>query len=117
MEKQEFIKIKEQIKENISALKDELIRAENRYIESKRKFSNGTKVKITIPEHKAWTISRGKHENVIVKEEIRYAFVVGYKIDYDNEVGPVLKRCKKDGTISKITEYADTRRNTIEAVE
>jgi hypothetical protein len=117
MKKANFIKIKKQIKEHITALNEELIRAEKEYIESKKTFKVGQKVEITTPEQKGWTISRGKYEEVIIPERKRYAFVFDYEIDYEYDVVPVYKRCKKDGSISKIKDYVNKKFEIVKAVE
>jgi hypothetical protein len=117
MEKQEFIKIKKQIKERMAALKEELIRAEKEYIESKKTFKIGQKVEITTPKQKGWTVSSGKHEEVIIPERKRYAFIFDYKIDYEYDVVPIYKKCKKDGSISKIKDYVNKKFEIVKAVK
>lgn len=116
MEKSEFLTRKNQIENSIKALNDEKKRLENEYINSQRVFTDNEKIEIVTKEHPYWTFSKGKEIAGIRPEEKRFAFVVGYKINYQNDVVPILKKCKKDGTISKLEDYFSDRLDSFRAV-
>ena len=79
-----------------------------------KKFKMGDKVKIITPEHKVTSLLTGKTS--IVPEAVRYAFIIGYEINFMSDVCLQLKAAKKDGEISKKRDYY-THNERIEAIE
>lgn len=116
MEKSEFLTRKNEIENSIKALNDEKKRLENEYINSQRVFADNEKIEIITKEHPYWTLGSGNEIAGINPEEKRFAFVVGYRINYQNEVEPRLKKCKKDGTISKMDDYFSPRLDSFRAL-
>ena len=104
MTKLEYIENKQKIEDTIRDLRQQLKSLESQYIESNRIFKDGEKVKITTKEHPFWTISKGKSVSGISPKRERFAFVYEYELFCD-EPKPVLKKCKKDGTMSKVNDY------------
>ena len=100
-----------EIQSEIDSWKQEMKDLENDYISSNQKFPIGSKVCITTPESKGWSLST--REQSTIPERKRYAYVTGYEIRYD-EVAPVLMKAKKDGTISKMRDYSMFENATIE---
>ena len=98
MKKEDYQKEKELIKNEITALQEKLKKTESAYIEANREFEIGEKVVVIYKKHK-------HHRYGEVPEESFPAFVIGHEIDYNNNVVPVLNKCKKDGTMSKHRYY------------
>lgn len=115
MDKQEYKTKKEQILESIAALKREKERLDSEYIESNRVFNDGEKVLVRTKEHPYWKAG-GSEPSGMVKEETRYAFIKRYEIICDDVV-PVLSKCKKDGTMSKVRDCLTTRLITVEKLK
>ena len=86
MTKLEYIENKKKIEDQIRDLRQQLRSLESEYIESNRLFKDGEKVKVT-------NTSNGKE---------RFAFVYGYTIRSNYKLKSNLKKCKKDGTMSKV---------------
>ena len=86
MTKLEYIENKQKIKNQITDLRQQLKSLESEYIESNRVFKDGEKVRVT-------KTSNGKE---------KFAFVYGYTLTFNEKPVPKLKKCKKDGTISKV---------------
>lgn len=78
--------------------------AEENYIEANKQFEEGDKIKVVTPPHPYWTLSDPGVEKTH-PEKIEFAFVLGNKIDINNNVIPDLVKAKKDGTPSKIGYY------------
>lgn len=119
MEKLNYQNAKKSIESSIDALKKQLQELTNDYIESNKTFVEGSKVLITTeaqPYYKLNPVSN-KVSEYVTKEEARFAFIVGYEVDYNHNVVPLLKKCKKDGTISKNNDYFNKRADTITEVE
>lgn len=74
------------------------------YIETNRKFQDGDKVVVITPAGTAWKLD-DPDTKIPVPEKRVFAFVVGYKVNYKHEVEPVLVKCKKDGTPSKMVQH------------
>lgn len=89
MTKSEYIENKQKIKNQITDLRQKLKSLESQYIEANRLFKDGEKVKVT-------DTSNGNE---------RFAFVNGYKIAFKAKLKPLLKKCKKDGTISQVNDF------------
>jgi hypothetical protein len=90
MTKSEYIKNKQKIEDQIRDLRQKLKYLKSEYIEANRIFKDGEKVKVT---------------NATNSKE-KFAFVYGYTVDsFSNDLVPKIKRCKKDGTMSKVNDY------------
>lgn len=106
MEKETYKVMMERHQKIIGRAKLEIEKIINLYIENNRQFNIGDKIKITRPEHAAWSLGRKKQEETfMVAESHKFAFVVGFEIDYNNDLKYLLKACKKDGEQSKNSEY------------
>lgn len=103
MDKERFLERKRHIQSEIESWEKELRDVEEEYISSNQKFPVGSKVCITTPAHMEWFLRTREKE--LCPEKKRYAYVVGYEISYNDEVGPILMKAKKDGTISKNRDY------------
>lgn len=117
MNKEEYKRKKEEILKKKILLEREESELKGKYICSSdiyKKFKIGDKVKIITPEHKVTSLLTGKIS--IVPEAVRYAFVVGYEIDFRSDVRLKLKAAKKDGEMSKKHDYY-TYDERIEAIE
>lgn len=117
MNKEEYERKKEEILKKKILLEKEEMELKGKYIcdsDIYKKFKMGDKVKIITPEHKATSFLTGKIS--IVPEAVRYAFVVGYEINFRNDVCLQLKAAKKDGEISKKRDYY-AHNEIIEAIE
>lgn len=99
MNKSYFEKRKAEIQLEIDSWKQELRDLEDEYKNSNQKYPIGSKICITAPEHTGWKLM--SKETVLFPERKRYAYVVGYEIRCNNVI-PILKKAKKDGTISKV---------------
>ena len=86
MTEAEFKKRRYEIYEEISKLEQERKEMDNAYIQEHTPFMVGDKVQVTA----RWS------------EKPILGYVVGFRLSYDLEVEPVLKKVKKDGTISTV---------------
>jgi len=101
MTKEEFIeKTAEQDRIRRKA-SDKLVDIKNAYIDSNKRFDVGDKIEIKSPERKVgWGSSK------VIPESTRIAFVVGHKVSwYDNSIEYLVKKAKKDGTVSSVNDY------------
>jgi CRISPR/Cas system-associated endonuclease/helicase Cas3 len=89
MTKSDYIVNKQEIEDHIRDLRKKLKSLESEYIESNRVFKDGEKVRVT-------NTSNGKE---------KFAFVYGYEIRFNAKLKPKLKKCKKDGTMSKVDHF------------
>lgn len=103
MKKEKYIAQVKALNETIRQAKLKLQKTNEEYIETNRKLEIEQIVTIRTPKHKTWVL--GSNEERIIPEQKRKAVVVGFKINRDMEVEPVLKKIKKDGTISKLNDY------------
>lgn len=87
MTKEEFKSKKEIINSKIRELNNEMIKLKKEYIESNVKYPIGSKVCITTNESK------------------QYAYVKDYRIDFSDNIEPLFKKVKKDGTMSEVGLY------------
>ena len=114
MTKEEFKAKKEIINSKINELKNEIIKLEKEYIESNMKYPIGSKVCITTPAS-AYT-RLGNLESVTVPEIKQYAYVKDYRIDFFDNIEPLFRRVKKDGTMSEVNLFVSLTNTTIELV-
>lgn len=116
MTKEEFKSKKEIINSKMNELKNKMIKLEKEYIESNVKYPIGSKVCITTP---ASTNTRlGNLESVTVPEIKQYAYVKDYIIDFFDNIEPLFRRVKKDGTMSEVNLFVIlTKNTTIELVK
>lgn len=114
MTKEQFKSKKKNINSKINELKNEMIKLEKEYIKSNAKYPIGSKVCITTPA----SVYTSLHDltSVTVPESKQYAYIVGYRIEYFGDLKPLLKKVKKDGTISKTDLYIDFENVVIELV-
>ena len=119
MQKIEYEQRKLEIEATIKALKEELNQLQDEFISHHRIFADFEKVKIITKAHPYWTSESMNEPAGICPEETRYAFVVGYDVHmyWGNTVMPKLKKCKKDGSISKVDDYFNPRFETIESIK
>lgn len=89
MTEAEFKKRRHEIYEEISKLEQERNEMDRAYIEEHKPFNVGDKIKVT----GKWI--RGSC----------LAYVIGFRLGYDLEIEPVLKKVKKDGTMSCMGLY------------
>lgn len=116
MKKIEYEQRRLDIEASIKALKEELKQLQDEYISHHKVFADFEKIEVITREHPYWTSNSGKEPAGIKPETRRHAFVVGYEIDWRNNVVPKLKKCKKDGTISNIRDSFDPRIDIIKSV-
>jgi len=85
MDKEEYIQKKNSLMSAINELTEE-------YVKSNSRIPNGTKVKIT-----------QMCSNVVPEKvyAVHYGYLVGYHCEFD-EVRPIIKKLKKDGTPSMV---------------
>lgn len=114
MDKSYFETRKAEILSKINSYKKEMRELEDEYISSNQKFPIGSKVYLTIPAHTSRLL--WGNETKTIPEEKKLAYVTGYEI-VSNEVVPILRKAKKDGTISKLREYTSFSKFTIELAE
>lgn len=117
MNKEEYNRKNKEILQKKILLKREERELKGKYIcdsDIYKIFKMGDKVKIITPEHEATSLLTGKTS--IVPEAVRYAFVVGYEIDFRSDVRLQLNAAKKDGEMSKKRDYY-TYDERIEAIE
>lgn len=114
MNKEEFISKRDTINSKINELNNEMIRLKKEYIESNIKYPIGSKVCITTPA----SVYTSLHDltSVTVPETKQYAYIVGYRIEYFGDLKPLIKKAKKDGTISKTYLYVNLENVVIELV-
>lgn len=67
------------------------------YLKYNRRFNDGDKVKVTIPERVVY--------NTVAPEKVLYAYVERAYVNYNNDVAYYYLREKKDGTPSKFRLY------------
>lgn len=116
MTKEEFKSKKEIINSKIRELNNEMIKLEKEYIKSNVKYPIGSKVCITTP---ASTYTRLDNlESVTVPKIKQYAYVKDYIIDFFDNIEPLFRRVKKDGTMSEVNLFVIlTKNTTIELVK
>jgi hypothetical protein len=102
MTKEEFISTHEGLRDQIDSIKESIEATKNHYIETNRKFQDGQKVKITTPDRNMYSFSDDDYSTH--KGSVRFAYVSGYKVNYSSEVEILLKKAKKDGTMSKVND-------------
>lgn len=113
MKKKEYEKRRFDIEASIKALKEELNQLQDEYISHHKVFADFEKVEVITREHPYWRLDSGKEPAGIIPEKRRHAFVVGYEIDWYHNVVPKLKKCKKDGTISLLSDCFNSRLESI----
>lgn len=116
MDKSYFETRKAEIQSKIDSYKKEMKELEDEYISSNQKFPIGSKVCLTIPAHTVRTFYFYGSKIKTIPEEKKLAYVTGYEIER-NEVVPILMKANKDGTISKLREYASYEQAIIELAE
>lgn len=89
MTTEEFKKRRSEIYEEISKLENERNEMDRVYIEEHKPFNVGDKIKVTGGWIKGSCL----------------AYVIGFRLGYDLEIEPVLKKVKKDGTMSSMGLY------------
>lgn len=89
MKKEEFIEKERRLTDQIKSATKELSDLRKDYTEAHREFPDGAKVKIS-------NLKSGV---------FRYGYVVGMRINYKEDPIYVLKKAKKDGSISALTDY------------
>ena len=115
MTKEEFKTKEEIINSKINELKNEIIKLKKEYIESNVKYPIGSKVCITTP---ASTHTRLDNlESVTIPEIKQYAYVKDYRIDFFDNIEPLFRKVKKDGTMSEVNLYVNLTNTTIELVK
>jgi len=97
MNKEQFLKSKKYLEGRILEIKEDIQQLEEQYIADNREFEDGEKVRVVIHDHTKWMYG----VETTVPEDTIFAFVGGYKINYKSDIVPILKKCKKDGTISE----------------
>lgn len=115
MTKEEFKSKKEIINSKMNELKNEMIKLEKEYIESNAKYPIGSKVCITTPA--SINTRLDNLESVTVPEIKQYAYVKDYIIDFFDNIEPLFRRVKKDGTMSEVNLYVSLMNVTIELVK
>lgn len=96
MTKEDYIRQKDEIKEEKRKLDNKLLKLKCDYIDTNKKFELGDKVEITTPSYKHhWS-------GEIIPETKRFAYVSGFEVDFRSEVTTLFYRAKKDGQPSKI---------------
>lgn len=108
MRKEEYLLEKEDIKNRIQAEKDHLKELDSKYIRANLLYSIRERVKIVTPPYKYW--------NKMTEHTERYAYVIGYEINYSGDVIPILKKEKKDGTMGQIKDYFNSNTSYIERI-
>lgn len=114
MDKREFLYRKKLVMGQIHALNTNLDKLEEKYIKENAKFKIGEKVKIITPPYKYYSVSTG--EEKITNHNERFAFIAGFEIDYKGDVIPILKKAKKDGSISLINDRYIANKSYIERI-
>lgn len=113
MTKEEFKAKKEIINSKINELNNEMIKLKKEYIKSNVKYPIGSKVCITTP-----TYTRLDNlESATVPEIKQYAYVKDYRIDFFDNIKPLFRRVKKDGTMSEVNLFVSLTNTTIELVK
>lgn len=115
MNKEEFQTKKNDINSKIRKLKSQKIKLEKEYIKSNAKYPIGSKVCITTF---ASTYTRLDNlESATVPEIKQYAYVKDYSIDFFDNIEPLFRRVKKDGTMSEVNLFVSLTNTTIELVK
>lgn len=116
MNKEEFQTKKNDINSKIRELKSQKIQLEKEYIKSNVKYPIGSKVCITTPA--SINTRLDNLESVTVPEIKQYAYVKDYIIDFFDNIEPLFRRVKKDGTMSEVNLFVIlTKNTTIELVK
>lgn len=102
MNKEKYFEKKRKLRQEINDLQTQLRSLEETYIESNSEFLVGEKVKVITPEY---SFSRADKSTGKTSKKERFAYVNYNKINYLDNVEPILIKEKKDGTPSKIRDY------------
>lgn len=114
MKKENYLQQKEAIELRISQEKAKLENLKMRYIQSHSPYEIGQKVKIVTPPHKIYTV--GTWVESMSEHKERFAYVDGYEIEYGDNVRPILKKAKKDGSKSLQRDYYNESFSYLEIV-
>ncbi len=112
MDKKDYLQNKKETEAKIQAEKEWLAELKREYIESNAEYEIGERVKVVTPPHKYYSLGGGK-EGVTEHKE-RFAYVDGYEITYEGNVKPILKKEKKDGTLSKQKDHYNENSSYLE---
>jgi hypothetical protein len=106
MTKEQFTEKEKALNEQIKVAREQISELTKEYLESRREFPDGAKIKITVPDT-TWTALGGKNngQQSVKPSYSKFAYVAGMKVTYQNEPEYILKAVKKDGTISSRNEY------------
>lgn len=110
MNKEEFQTKKNDIDSKIRELKNQKIQLEKEYIESNQVFPIGSKVCITVMDHKR------NNERILVPEAKKLAYIADYDIDDNGEVVPSLRQLDCNGGMSAIPLFVNLKKAIIELV-
>ena len=108
MKKEEFNLLKEGLKNQIEEINNKISELKVRYISENRKFNDGERVCITVLEHKEW------YGDKIVPEQKRFAYIESVGIEYNGEIKYVLRKEKKDGSMSLQRDYYSSQQDILE---
>lgn len=99
MTKELYLAVIATSQKNINEQRECISRNTQEYIQANRQFADGEKIKIVIPER---TLFSGR----VVEASERFAFVIGAGVNGHGNIIYNLKAAKKDGTISKQSDFA-----------
>lgn len=109
MTKEEYISQRKDLEKKIALLEAEKLELNKTYIEANKKFESMDIVEITTPQREVTNLITGEKETL--PENKRMGIVVANYIDWENNVVPLVKKMKKDGTMSKNKDYITNRDN------
>lgn len=116
MTKEEFKTKKDVINSKIEELNNEMEKLKREYIESNTKHPIGSKVCIITPAFPYKRLDNLK--GITVTERKQYAYVKDYRIDFLDNIEPLFRKVKKDGTMSEVNLFVSlTNNTTIELVK
>lgn len=106
MNKEEYLKQTNSLKDLIKQAQIDLRQTEQDYIQANKIFEIGDRIKIVKPRHKLTTIGgKNSGQETYREESFVYAYVGGYSINYCSDITYMLKAEKKDGTPSLLRQY------------
>jgi hypothetical protein len=111
MTKEDFLLKEKAIQEQMNLLREEYQDLKNEYLKAHSPWDINERVEIVTCRHPYWVDvrlrpfqrfdDRSDEPSGYIEESKRFAYVVGYTINYQGSVETILHKEKKDGTMSK----------------